>query len=403
MELIPLIFNNMKKFFIVALLSFAMCAQAGNGVKDGKWTGTWAAAPQLAAGKDMPAGTDLSGMSLRQIVRVSVGGDVLRLQLSNEYSKTPVEIKSVYIATACDSCLIDKKSAKYLTFGKKRNVTIEAGKAVMSDAVKFDLKPLQRLAITVNYGSTPKEATSHLGSRTTSYIIKGTSKPGSDFSNAMKVDHWYNISAIDISSEDKSAVAVLGNSITDGRGSTTNMQNRWTDVLATNLQAEGKNLGVLNLGIGGNCVLNGGLGTPAMQRYDRDIIAQRGVSAVVIFEGVNDIGSINGNSEAMTAKLIDSYKQLAQKAREHGYKVYGATITPFGGHSYFTFFREAARQAVNEWIRTSGTFDGVIDFDKLMRDPSEPSKLKADLQEDWLHPNAAGYKVMGEYAAKIIK
>lgn len=393
----------MKKFFIVALLSFAMCAQAGNGVKDGKWTGTWAAAPQLAAGKDMPAGTDLSGMSLRQIVRVSVGGDVLRLQLSNEYSKTPVEIKSVYIATAGDSCLINKKSAKYLTFGKKRNVTIEAGKAVMSDAVKFDLKPLQRLAITVNYGNTPKEATSHLGSRTTSYIIKGTSKPGSDFSNAMKVDHWYNISAIDISSEDKSTVAVLGNSITDGRGSTTNMQNRWTDVLATNLQTEGKNFGVLNLGIGGNCVLKGGLGTPAMQRYDRDIIAQRGVSAVVIFEGVNDIGSINGNSEAMTAKLIDAYTQLAKKAREHGYNVYGATITPFGGHSYFTFFREAARQAVNEWIRTSGTFDGVIDFDKLMRDPSEPSKLKADLQEDWLHPNAAGYKVMGEYAAKIIK
>lgn len=393
----------MKKSFIVALLSFAMCAQAGNGVKEGKWTGTWAAAPQLAAGQDMPAGTDLSGMSLRQIVRVSVGGDVLRLQLSNEYSKTPVEIKSVYIATAGDSCVINKGSAKYLTFGKKRNVTIEAGKAVMSDAIKFDLKPLQRLAITVNYGSTPKEATSHLGSRTTSYIIKGTSKPGSNFSNAMKVDHWYNISAIDISSEDKSTVAVLGNSITDGRGSTTNMQNRWTDVLATNLQAEGKSLGVLNLGIGGNCVLKGGLGTPAMQRYDRDIIAQRGVSAVVIFEGVNDIGSINGNSEAMTAKLIDAYTQLAKKAREHGYNVYGATITPFAGHSYFTFFREAARQAVNEWIRTSGTFDDVIDFDKLMRDPSEPSKLKADLQDDWLHPNAAGYKVMGEYAAKIIK
>lgn len=393
----------MKKFFIVALLSIAMSANAGNDVKDNRWTGTWAAAPQLAAGKDMPAETDLSGMSLRQIVRVSVGGDVLRLQLSNEYSKTPVEIKSVYIADAEDSCVIDKSSAKYLTFGKKRNVTIAAGKAVMSDAVKFDLKPLQRLAITINYGSTPSEATSHLGSRTTSYIIKGVSKPGSNFSKGIKVDHWYNISAIDICGNENSAVAVLGNSITDGRGSTTNMQNRWTDIMATNLQAGGKNLAVLNLGIGGNCVLNGGLGTPAMQRYDRDILAQRGVSAVVIFEGVNDLGSINGNSEAMAAKLIEAYQQLAKKARERGYKVYGATITPFAGHSYFTFFREAARQAVNEWIRTSGTFDDVIDFDKLMRDPSEPSKLKADLQDDWLHPNAAGYKVMGEYAAKIIK
>lgn len=219
----------------------------------------------------------------------------------------------------------------------------------------------------------------------------------------MRVDHWYNISAIDIYGDTESAVAVLGNSITDGRGSTTNMQNRWTDILATNLQAAGKDLAVLNLGIGGNCVLNGGLGTPAMKRYDRDILEQRGVSAVVIFEGVNDLGSINGNSEAMAANLIEAYQQMAKKARERGYKVYGATITPFGGHSYFTFFREAARQTVNEWIRTSGIFDGVIDFDKLMRNPSEPSKLKADLQDDWLHPNAAGYKVMGEYAAKIIK
>lgn len=370
------------------------------------WVGTWAAAPQFAAHKDMPAHSDLSGSALRQIIHVSVGGDVVRLQLSNEYSTSPVEIKSLYIADAADSCDINPRTVRYVTFHKKRGVTLQAGTAVMSDVVKYHLRPLQRLAITVNYGATPAEATAHLGSRTTSYIIKGEALPSTGFASSERVDHWFNISALDVRNDEAETIPVLGNSITDGRGSTTNMQNRWTDSFAEALNAgnaKGQPVGVLNLGIGGNSVLRGGLGTPAVGRFQRDILSQRGVKRIIIFEGVNDIGGSNGNSEEIASQLIAAYQQFIALAHEHGLKVYGATITPFRNHYYYTPFHEAARQVVNEWIRTAGHFDGVIDFDKLMRDPSDPTAMRNEVQSDWLHPNATGYAEMGRYAAEIIK
>lgn len=398
----------MRPILTIAFLMMAMTAGAGNGNSVHRWTGTWAAAPQIARGVDMPQNNDLSYSSLREIVRVSVGGHALRLRLSNEYSGEPVEIRSVYIATSGDSCQIDRRTARYLSFNKHRSVTLQPGEAIVSDALKFSLQPLQRLTVTINYGKTPKEATAHLGSRTTSYIIKGESTSKSDFTAAQRVDHWYNIAAIDVLSdagedEQASAIAVLGNSITDGRGSTTNLQNRWTDVLATCLHEAGSQSSVLNLGIGGNSVVRGGLATPALQRYDRDILQQQGVKTVVIFEGVNDIGGANGNSEQVARELIDAYKQMADKAHAKGLTVYGATITPFGGHSYYSFFHDAARQTVNEWIRHSkGVFDGVIDFDALLRDPAHPDRLKAEYQSDWLHPNPAGYEQMGIYASKVL-
>lgn len=403
----------MRQILTIALLLMAMTSSAGDGVADDRWVGTWAAAPQIARGVDMPQDNDLSYSSLREVVRVSVGGRTLRLRLSNEYSAEPVEIRSVYIATAGDSCQIDRRSARYLSFGKRRAVTLQAGEAIESDAVKFQLRPLQRLTVTINYGKTPKEATAHLGSRTTSYILKRESTPKSDFTRAQRVDHWYNIAAIDVMTDGKAtgeetgseclgAIAVLGNSITDGRGSTTNLQNRWTDILATSLHEAGSRLSVLNLGIGGNSVVRGGLATPGIQRYDRDILQQEGVTTVVIFEGVNDIGGANGNSEQVARELTEAYRQLIDKAHAKGLKVYGGTITPFGGHSYYSFFHEAARQTVNEWIRHSGAFDGVIDFDALLRDPAHPDRLKAEYQSDWLHPNPAGYEQMGIYAAKVL-
>ena len=247
----------MRQILTIALLLMAMTSSAGDGVADDRWVGTWAAEPQIARGVDMPQDNDLSYSSLREVVRVSVGGRTLRLRLSNEYSAEPVEIRSVYIAIAGDSCQIDRRSARYLSFGKRRAVTLQAGEAIESDAVKFQLRPLQRLTVTINYGKTPKEATAHLGSRTTSYILKGESTPKSDFTRAQRVDHWYNIAAIDVMTNGKAtgeetgsecpgAIAVLGNSITDGRGSTTNLQNRWTDILATSLHEAGSRLSVLN-------------------------------------------------------------------------------------------------------------------------------------------------------------
>lgn len=375
------------------------------------WTATWATAIEPVGRQDMPKDGTLEGKAVRQVVRVSRGGSQLRLRLSNAYSKSPLEIKGVFIADAADGAAINAKTARTLTFGGKRNATIAAGYTLTSDAVAYDLKPLQRVAITICYGATPKEATGHRGSRTTSYIINGKADKRTSFDGAERCEHWYNIAAIDVSDGKKAtttkgtAIAVIGNSITDGRGCTTDADNRWTDFLATALQQDGKTTAVLNLGIGGNCVVRGGLGPTALSRFTPDILRQTGVGAVVIFEGVNDIGGArDGQCERRAAELIEAYKSLIGSARAHGLKVYGATVTPFGKSFYDKgFFREAVRQTVNDWIRNSGAFDGVIDFDRLMRDPANPQTLRADYQTDWLHPNPTGYEAMGKFAAGVVE
>ena len=389
----------MKRICIL-LLALAIWAAGYAKESDSAWTGTWAAAAEFTGPSDMPKAS-LSNRSLREIVKVSIGGTSLRLQLSNEFSKEPVEIRSIYIADGSATWTIDTKTARYLTFNGKRNVTIEPGKAIFSDVVKYNLKPLQRLAITINYGAqTPVNATSHRGSRTTSYIIEGTSKPKTSFENGERADHWYNIAAIDVLADEQTpCVAVIGNSITDGRGSTTNKQNRWPDFMA---EAFGGQTAVLNLGIGGNCVLESGLSEPALVRFDRDILGQRGVKTLIIFEGVNDIGWSSGQAERKSQRLIDAYKTLIEKARAKGMRVYMGTITPFKGNSYFKPFQEAARQVVNEWIRTTDLIDGVIDFDKAVRNENDTMQLKAEYSDDWLHLNPAGYEAMGKVAAQTL-
>ena len=386
-------------FTIVSLFWTTMSMAQGQDA----WVGTWAAAAEFTGQSDMPK-APLTNRSLREIVRVSIAGECLKLRLSNEFSKQPVEIKSVFIADALDSCDIVKKSARYLTFSGKKAVTIAPGECAVSDVCNYPLKALQLLAVTINYGATPENATSHRGSRTTSYIISGEAKPKTSFANAEKADHWYSIASIDVPRNGQECIAIIGNSITDGRGSTTNKQNRWPDQMATALAAQGgKEYAMLNLGIGGNCVVRGGLSEPALKRFDRDILAQNGVTAVVIFEGINDIGGSKGRSEQMAQQLIEAFQEMIGKTHARGLKVYLATITPYGKSFYDdSFFKEAARQAVNQWIRTNKEADGYIDFDEAMRDPEHPSQLQEALQEDWLHPNAKGYEVMGKYAAKEI-
>lgn len=394
----------MKRLYILLVLGMALLpsihaqrpAQQLKMAKTFSWVGTWATAPQFITKNNMSEKTELTGKSIRQIVHVSLGGNTLRLQLSNAYSKSPLQIKSVYIANSIDSSTIDIHSARYLEFAKKRNVTIAPGRSVVSDAVQYNLKPLQRLAITINYGATSKDITWHPGSRTTSYILNGASTPRTKFTYAAKADYWFTIDAIDVYGVENGSIAILGNSITDGRGSTTNHQNRWPDIMSERL---GGKFGVLNLGIGGNEILGYGLGDPAIKRFSRDIMGQRGLKAVIIFEGTNDIGHSRGNSEQVAAQMIEAYAKFAKEAHARGLKVFGATITPFKNHSYYTPFHEAARETVNEWIRTTKDLDGVIDFDRLMSDPKEPQALIPECQEDWLHPNAEGYRRMGHYAA----
>ena len=375
------------------------------------WVGTWATAPQTVVKSFMPYNNCMTNRSVRQVVKVSIGGDVIRLKLSNIYSMQPVEIRSIYIAHAKDSSDIDAKTAQYFKFGNSYKTIIPAGKQIVSNALKFKLRNLERVAITINYTSAPEIPTVHMGSRTTSYIMKGVTNAHSNFAKAFRENHWYNISGIDVytMSNNMSAIAIIGNSITDGKCSTDNAQNRWPDVMSEMLQLKHKitNQGVLNLGIGNNRVtVPGGFGALAKERFDRDILMQSGVKKVVIFEGVNDIGAArSGSSETVARKIIESIQGMVKKAKARKMKVYLGTITPFKGAGYYTHFHEAARLYVNDWIRSQAkNVDGILDFAKLLQDPNDDRRMKREYaSNDWLHPNPTGYKAMGIYAADIVK
>ena len=375
------------------------------------WVGTWATAPQTVVKSFMPYNNCMTNRSVRQVVKVSIGGDVIRLKLSNIYSMQPVEIRSIYIAHAKDSSDIDAKTAQYFKFGNSYKTVIPAGKQIVSNALKFKLRNLERVSITINYTSAPEIPTVHMGSRTTSYIMKGVTNAHSNFAKAFRENHWYNISGIDVytMSNNMSAIAIIGNSITDGKCSTDNAQNRWPDVMSEMLQLKHKitNQGVLNLGIGNNRVtVPGGFGALAKERFDRDILMQSGVKKVVIFEGVNDIGAArSGSSETVARQIIESIQGMVKKAKARKMKVYLGTITPFKGAGYYTHFHEAARLYVNDWIRSQAkNVDGILDFAKLLQDPNDDRRMKREYaSNDWLHPNPTGYKAMGIYAADIVK
>ena len=375
------------------------------------WVGTWATAPQTVVKSFMPYNNCMTNRSVRQVVKVSIGGDVIRLKLSNIYSMQPVEIRSIYIAHAKDSSDIDAKTAQYFKFGNSYKAVIPAGKQIVSNALKFNLRNLERVAITINYTSAPEVPTVHMGSRTTSYIMKGVTNAHSNFAKAFRENHWYNISGIDVytMSTNMSAIAIMGNSITDGKCSTDNAQNRWPDVMSEMLQLKHKitNQGVLNLGIGNNRVtVPGGFGALAKERFDRDILMQSGVKKVIIFEGINDIGAAkSGNSETVARQIIESIQGMMKKAKARKMKVYLGTITPFKGAGYYSHFHEAARLYVNDWIRNQAkNVDGILDFAKLLQDPNDDRRMKREYaSNDWLHPNPTGYKAMGIYAADIVK
>lgn len=391
--------------FLMVFCALSTYSQAQN------WVGTWATAPQTVVKSFMPYNNCMTNRSVRQVVKVSIGGDVIRLKLSNIYSMQPVEIRSIYIAHAKDSFDIVAKTAQYFKFGNSYKTVIPAGKQIVSDALKFNLRNLERVAITINYTSAPEIPTVHMGSRTTSYIMKGVTNAHSNFEKAFRENHWYNISGIDVytMSNNMSAIAIIGNSITDGKCSTDNAQNRWPDVMSEMLQLKHKitNQGVLNLGIGNNRVtVPGGFGALAKERFDRDILMQSGVKKVIIFEGINDIGAAkSGNSETVARQIIESIQGMMKKAKARKMKVYLGTITPFKGAGYYSHFHEAARLYVNDWIRNQAkNVDGILDFAKLLQDPNDDRRMKREYaSNDWLHPNPAGYKAMGIYAADIVK
>ena len=349
----------------------------------------------------MPPEPGLSHNTLRQIVCVSLGGDSLRVRLSNEFSISPVTLKAVHIAVSTGNSAIDPNTDQALKFDGEQEVTIEPGTAITSDPFLFIMELRTNLAITIYFGDTSTDVTGHPGSRTTSYLLPGNVVSALDFPDAVATDHWYIINGIDVVAPNSAAVVVVGNSITDGRGSGTNKQNRWPDELAKRFlkNPDTRNVAVLNQGIGGNCVLRGCLGPSALNRFERDVIKQSKVHWLIIFEGINDIGQSQRAEGAakVASDLISAYEQMIDSAHAENILVYGATLLPFGGSFYDSPDHEMARETVNEWIRTSGRFDEVIDLDVVLRDPSNPLHLLPEADTgDHLHPNETGHLMMAE-------
>ena len=356
-----------------------------------QYVATWTTAIQKVEPHNLAPAPYLAENSLRQIVEVSFGGKQVALKLSNEFNTEETEILGVELAEADSQGATSdiKGSSTPLTFSGRRGVTMKPGEVIVSDPVPFKMTPRMNVAITIHFGKASNtDVTGHPGSRTSSYIAKGDTK---DFKDAVETAHWYYINSLLVATPKGKfgSVAAIGNSITDGRGTTTNGQNRWTDVLSKRLlnNKKTKNLSVLNLGLGGNCVLRGGLGPTANSRFERDVLKQ---------EGVNDLGGAR-DGEATAKQLIESFKKMIGLAHAKGIKIYGGTIMPFKGNGYYNESREKGRQMVNEWIRTSGEYDGVIDFDAYTRDPNQEDRLNPDFlfENDWLHPNANGYQKMG--------
>lgn len=364
--------------------------------------GTWGTSPQLTEPRNLPPRPGLTSNTLRQIVQVSIGGEKLRVRFSNAFGTSSVAIRSAQVARSAGGSAIQTNSEMVLAFQGKPSVTIPAGESVLSDAFDFDLAPLSDLTVTIHFDDTSEAVTGHPGSRTTSYLQAGDAVSAVELPTAARTQHWYILDGIDVEADNSSAATVtLGDSITDGRGSGTDKNDRWPDDLARRLQADQNtvHISVLNEGIGGNCVLRGGLGPTALSRFNRDVLSQSGVRWLIILEGVNDIGGSRSPeaSASVATNLIAAYEQMIDKAHAGKIKVYGATITPFGGSFYDSPAHETARQAINDWIRTSGRFDAVVDFDAAVRDPQKPSHLMPAADSgDHLHPNEAGYRMMAD-------
>ncbi len=388
--------------FTFYLVSCSNQKLATDAVSNLIWVGTWNTAPQLVEPHNMPPEPGLTNNTIRQVMRVSLGGDSIRIRFSNEFTQSQVKINAANIALSKGGSLIDSTTLTPLTFKGQTSVQMDSGVLVTSDPLLFPIKPRTDVAITIFFGETAPDVTGHPGSRTTSYILPGDASTNPSMTASIQTDHWYVVNGIDVKASDSAAaIAIIGNSITDGRGSGTNKQNRWPDILSERLlqNPSTQNIAVLNQGIGGNCVLKSCLGPAAVDRFERDVLNQSGVKWLIILEGVNDLGGTPSAEEAdrVASGLITAYEQMIDMAHVKGIKVYGGTIMPIKDSFYYKDFRETARIKVNTWIRNSGRFDAVIDFDLAIRNPIDTLTLNPIGDTgDHLHPNEKGHQILGE-------
>jgi lysophospholipase L1-like esterase len=364
-----------------------------------KWVGTWTASPYATASDGQPP-VALSNSVARQITHASLGGNQIRVQFSNIIGTSALTIKAAHVALCKASPVdgsIDTTTDKALAFSGMAGVTIAAGKEVWSDPLDFALPALGNVSITTAFGTVPSDLTSHNGARTDSYVVgSSTDVSAANMTSAQHNQHWWVISGMDVMAPmDAKGIVAIGDSITDGRGVTPNANNRWTDDLAKRLHdnAATANVSLMNQGIGATNLV--GTGTAAEARFQRDVLGQSGVKYVIIFDGVNDIGN-SGNTTTTFNSMKGVYDKLVKAGRAQGLLVYGATITPFNGNSYYSADHETLRQQVNTYIK-SGAFDGVVDFDAAVSDgKTPPSLLTAANSADGLHPGPAGYQLMAD-------
>lgn len=396
----------MSKCFlsVIASAAFVVASAApsrAQSTPQQQWVGTWATSPMLADGANLRL---LTGVTLREIAHISVGGSQVRIRFTNEFGIDPLTVSDAHVALSAGGGAIQPGSDHAITFGGASSFNIPPGAALYSDPVALTVAPLSDVAVSFYLPVQIMRAeTFHAFADQDNFIADGHSPAAPNLPQAANVLSWYFFDGIDVPAHQGSrAIVTLGDSITDGAHSTRNANLRWPDILAARLKQDPNYsaISVLNEGIGGNRVLNETTGPSALSRLDRDVLAQNGVRYVIVLESINDIGRlahIGVPWDAITAAQLElGLKQIADAAHEHGIKAIGATLTPYGGANYSCDAGEQVREAVNDWIRSSGTFDGVIDFDKITRDPQNPTRFNLLYDSgDHLHPSDAGYKAMG--------
>ncbi|MET9672411.1 SGNH/GDSL hydrolase family protein [Streptomyces sp. NPDC006482] len=398
-----------------AALGLAPAALADTGHQGPSWRATWAASPQQPTAPFEPNWSQqgFDNHTLRQVVRVTTGGTRTRIELTNRYGSTPLRITGATVARTEKGSAVRPGSVRPLRFDGRPSVTIPAGGTLRSDAADLPVEAFGSVTVTLYLAGETGPATFHHFSSATSYRADGDHRAdlsGTAFRESSA--SWYYLSGVEVTggrdsgspgSARRNGVVTFGDSITDGVGSTANTDHRYPDELAERLAAAGRARAVVNHGIAGNQVVNdtSWAGEKALKRFRQDVLTEPGVRTVIILEGINDIGGSGTDApmpptpEVSADRLIAGHRALIREARSRGLKVIGATLTPIKGSFYYSPANEAKRDAVNEWIRTSGAYDAVVDFDRAVADPADPDRmLRAYDSGDALHPNDAGYTAM---------
>ncbi|SFS12753.1 Lysophospholipase L1 [Granulicella pectinivorans] len=390
---------------VVVLVLVAMGAPADAAAPE-QWVTTWGSSQLKPVGADLFPSHAMDHATLRQVVHVSLGGERFRLRLSNVFGERPLVLQSVSVARAgVGPGTIVSGSNEVVRCHGATTISIPAGAEYVSDAIAMPLKPLSDVVVTMLIEYAPESVTFHAGARATSFLAAGEHAGDVRLPSPRTFVHWYFLAGVEVATHgSRGAVVVLGDSITDGHGATDDANDRWPDVLAHRLAPLG--FGVVNEGIGGNRILADGLGPSALSRFDRDVLSVAGVRSLILLEGINDLGTLSREDPqpvsrhvSLVEELEGAFLQMITRAHAHGIRVYGGTLTPYLGSDYYhpDARAEADRVALNQWIRTSQAFDGVIDFDAAVSDPARAGHLAPAFDSgDHLHPGPAGYARMGE-------